>query len=101
MTASRVSFDNCNTNSHGMLERVLPHSAAKASLDVAVVTRSTIRMAARLGKDDELLSRAEITCCKELLRLLCCTSISRRKNFHSDSVSSGSISGCETPLSVP
>ena len=59
---------------------------------VAVVTSNTIKMAAnlaRLGKEVAIvvLSRADSTCCKELF--LWCRCISRRKSFHSDSVSSG------------
>jgi len=57
---------------------------------VAVVTGSTIRMAAslvRLKKADGLLSWAERTCWKKLLWLLCCTSTTLQKSFHSDSVS--------------
>ena len=65
----------------------------KVRSTVAVVTGSTIKMAAnlaRLGKAVAivvLLSRADRTCCKELF--LWCRCISRRKSFHSDSVSSG------------
>ena len=67
----------------------------KVRSTVAVVTGSTIKMAAnlvRLGKGVAivvLLSRADSTCCKELF--LWCRCISRRKSFHCDFVSSGAL----------
>ena len=75
----------------------------KVCSTVAVVTGSTVKMAAylaRLRKEVArvvLLSRAESTCCKELF--LWCRCISQQKGFHSDSVSSGSVSGSDEPFS--
>ena len=75
----------------------------KVRSTVAVMTESTIKMAvldnfARLGKEVAIvvLSRGDSTCCKEFF--LWCRCISRQKSFHSDSVSSGSISGSDEPV---
>ena len=59
----------------------------KVRSTVAVVTGSTIKMAANLARLGKEVARADSTCCKELF--LWCRCISRRKSFHSDAVSSG------------
>ena len=72
----------------------------KVCSTVAVVTGITFKIQANLARFGNaasiplLPSNRNSTCCKELP--LCFTKITRLKSFHSYSVSSGSMSGCDT-----
>ena len=103
-----------NADVHGMFQCVFTHPAIRSFVfirfvllnvrsTVAVVTGNTSKIAAsfdKFGNATEISPlpiNLESTCCKELL--LYCMKMTHRNSFHSDSVSSASMSGFDTPSS--